>query len=198
MSAALLPFLVHNVFGNTSRMFIGDAGTMVMGMLMAWFVISALHSATPLLPYAGDYCIVALVFAVLAVPVSDTLRVMTMRILRGKSPFSPDRTHLHHAFVAIGVSHSITALSEICINLLVVLSWYFSVALGAPKQCQLYVVVLVAAFLVWGTYFFLEHERSSNSRKARWLRDFSPKTHFGSREWWQRLSFFLEYSTAGI
>ena len=192
MSAALLPFLVHNVFGNTSRMFIGDAGTMVMGMLMAWFVISALHNATPLLPYADDCCIVALVLAVLAVPVSDTLRVMTMRILRGRSPFSPDRTHLHHAFVAIGVSHSITALSEICINLLVVLAWYLSVVLGAPKQCQLYVVVLVAAFLVWGTYFFLEHERSSNSRKARWLRNFSPKTHFGSREWWQRISFFLD------
>ena len=192
MSAALLPFLVHNVFGNTSRMFIGDAGTMVMGMLMAWFVISALHNATPLLPYADDCCIVALVLAVLSVPVSDTLRVMTMRILRGRSPFSPDRTHLHHAFVAIGVSHSITALSEICINLFVVLAWYLSVVLGAPKQCQLYVVVLVAAFLVWGTYFFLEHERSSNSRKARWLRNFSPKTHFGSREWWQRISFFLD------
>lgn len=192
MSAALLPFLVHNVFGNTSRMFIGDAGTMVMGMLMAWFVISALHNATPLLPYADDCCIVALVLAVLAVPVSDTLRVMTMRILRGRSPFSPDRTHLHHAFVAIGVSHSITALSEICINLLVVLAWYLSVVLGAPKQCQLYVVGLVAAFLVWGTYFFLEHERSSNSRKARWLRNFSLKTHFGSREWWQRISFFLD------
>lgn len=192
MSAALLPFLVHNVFGNTSRMFIGDAGTMVMGMLMAWFVISALHNATPLLPYADDCCIVALVLAVLAVPVSDTLRVMTMRILRGRSPFSPDRTHLHHAFVAIGVSHSITALSEICINLLVVLAWYLSVVWGAPKQCQLYVVVLVAAFSVWGTYFFLEHERSSNSRKARWLRNFSPKTHFGSREWWQRISFFLD------
>jgi hypothetical protein len=38
----------------------------------------------------------------------------------------------------------------------------------------------------------LEHERDSDSRKARWLRNFSPKTHFGSREWWQRISFFLD------
>ena len=192
MAASLLPFVVHNVFGNTSRMFIGDAGTMVMGMLMTWFVISAMHASTPLASCADDYSIVGLVLAVLSVPVADTLRVMTMRILHGKSPFSPDRTHLHHAFVAIGVSHSITALSEICINLAVVAIWFASTLLGASKQCQFYIVVLVAAILVWGTYFFLEHQRTSNSRVARWLRHFSPKTHFGSLEWWQRISFLLD------
>lgn len=192
MAASLLPFFVHNVFGNTSRMFIGDSGTMVMGMLMTWFVISAMNSSTPLASYSDSYSIVGLVLALLSVPVADTLRVMTMRMLRGKSPFSPDRTHLHHAFVAIGVSHSITALSEMCINLSVVAIWFVSALLGASKQCQFYIVVVVAAVLVWGTYFFLEHERSSNSRIACWLRNFSPKTHFASQEWWQRISFFLD------
>ena len=55
MAASLLPFFVHNVFGNTSRMFIGDAGTMVMGMLMTWFVISAMNSSTPLASYSDSY-----------------------------------------------------------------------------------------------------------------------------------------------
>lgn len=192
MVASLIPFFVHNVFGNTSRMFIGDAGTMVIGALMIWFVISALRSDAYLQAYGSQYCMVALVLAILSVPVADTLRVMTMRIFRGRSPFSPDKTHLHHAFVGIGISHSITSLSEILINFTVVGAWYLSARLGAPLHCQLYTVILVAAVLVWGTYGFLVHEKISNSRKALWLRGFSPKTHLGSKKWWQRLTYYLD------
>lgn len=192
MVASLLPFFVHNVFGNTSRMFIGDAGTMVIGSLMIWFVISALRSDAYLQTYGTHYSMVAMVLAILSVPVADTLRVMTMRILRGRSPFSPDKTHLHHAFVGIGISHSITSLSEVLINFSVVGIWYLSARLGAPLHCQLYTVVLVAALLVWGTYGFLLHEKKSTSRKALWLRGFSPKTHLGSKEWWQRLTYHLD------
>lgn len=192
MVASLIPFFVHNVFGNSSRMFIGDAGTMIIGALMTWFVISSLRSDTYLQFYGSRYSMVALVLAILSVPVADTLRVMTMRVFHKKSPFSPDKTHLHHAFVGIGISHSITALSEILINFVVVGVWYVSVRLGAPLHCQLYTVVLVAAVLVWGTYAFLAHEKNSSSRKALWLRGFSPKTHLGRKHWWQRLTYYLD------
>lgn len=192
IASSLFLFFIHNVFGNQSRMFIGDAGTMVMGVLMTWFVMCSMHDAGRgmILDYA--YCPTAMVVAILSVPVADTLRVMTMRVFHGKSPFSPDKTHLHHAFVGIGVSHSITAFSEILIDVIVVAIWYLSVRLGAPLHCQLYTVVLVAAILVWGTYAFLVHEQNSNSRIARWLRGFSPKTHLGSTEWWQRLTYRLD------
>lgn len=192
MAAALVPFFVHNVFGDNSRMFIGDAGTMVMGVLMTWFVICSMHDGGYVYAIGGNYCIVAMVLAFLAVPVADTLRVMTMRMVKGKSPFNPDKTHLHHAFVGIGVSHSITALSEIMINFTVVTVWYVMVQLKAPLNCQLYAVVLVAAVLVWGTYFFLAHEQASNSKKAQWLRSFSVKTHLGHKDWWLKLSAWLD------
>jgi hypothetical protein len=92
----------------------------------------------------------------------------------------------------MGVSHSITSLSIILINITVVGFWRLSVFLGAPLHCQLYLVIIVAAILVWGTYVFLKHEQYSTSRKAQWLRHFSIKTHFGKTEWWQRLAFFLD------
>ena len=192
IASSLFLFFIHNVFGNQSRMFIGDAGTMVMGVLMTWFVMCSMHDAGRGMIIDYAYCPTAMVVAILSVPVADTLRVMTMRVFHGKSPFSPDKTHLHHAFVGIGVSHSITALSEILIDVIVVAIWYLSVRLGAPLHCQLYTVVLVAAILVWGTYAFLVHEQKSNSRIARWLRGFSPKTHLGSTEWWQRLTYRLD------
>lgn len=192
MAAALMPFLVHNVFGNTSRMFIGDAGTMVMGVLMAWFVINVMRSGSAPLPLSDSNSLIAMVLAFLSVPVADTLRVMAMRLFHGRSPFSPDRTHLHHAFIDLGVSPSITALSEIMINLSVVLVWYIVARLDFSLEMQLYAVIVVAAVLVWGMYFFLCHEKTSASKKALWLRNFSPKTHFGSKEWWQRISYFLD------
>lgn len=192
MAASLVLFFVHNVFGDKSRMFIGDAGTMVMGILMTWFVINIMSSESLLHMMNPSICPTAMVVAIMAVPVADTLRVMTMRVIHGKSPFSPDKTHLHHAFVGIGVSHSITAFCEVFINVLVVALWYLTVRLNAPLHCQLYTVVLVAAILVWGTYAFLVREQTSNSACAKWLREFSLKTHLGSKEWWQRITYFLD------
>lgn len=192
LAASLFLFLIHNVFGDNSRMFIGDAGTMVMGLLMTWFVMCIMNSESRIMDVSDNVCVVAMVVAFLSVPVADTLRVMTMRIFKKKSPFSPDKTHLHHAFISLGVSQSITSLCIVIINLLVVGFWRFSVYLKAPLHCQLYLVVLVAAILVWGTYAFLKQEALSNSSLANRLRNFSLKTHFGKTEWWQRLAFFLD------
>lgn len=89
MAAALVPFMIHNIFGLRSRMFIGDAGTMVMGLLLTWFTISLLKSDSPITFYedANNVNLIAFALAVLCVPVFDTLRVMTMRMVRKKSPF---------------------------------------------------------------------------------------------------------------
>lgn len=122
MVAALIPFFIHNVFGNHSRMYIGDAGTMVLGMLMSWFTICLLWSEGRVPAYSEEHGLnpIALALAVVCVPVADTLRVMTMRIMDGKSPFAADKTHLHHAFINVGVSHSVTTLFEITINGIVI------------------------------------------------------------------------------
>lgn len=192
MAASLLLFFIHNVFGNTSRMFIGDAGTMVLGLLMAWFVVNIMHDGE--FSYLREYgvCPTAMVVALFSVPVADTLRVMSMRVARGSSPFSPDKTHLHHAFVALGISHSITMLSELLIGLTVTGLWIVSLQLGASLELQLYVVVLAAAIFVWGTYFLLVHMQRSDSDWGRRLRTFSTCTHFAGKEWWQRFALYLD------
>ena len=135
----MVPFWFHNVFGKRSRMFIGDGGTMVMGLLVSWFMIRVLssHNSETLVKLADNGCelgLVAMMLAVACVPVFDTLRVMTGRILKRQSPFNPDKTHLHHVFIAIGVSHSVTALCEIAINLLVCVVWYLTYKMGAWKE----------------------------------------------------------------
>lgn len=97
MVGVLIPFFIHNVFGLKSRMFIGDAGTMVMGILMTWFLICLLSSASTISYYETTEGVnmIAISLAILSVPVFDTLCVMTIRITHKKSPFKPDKTHLH-------------------------------------------------------------------------------------------------------
>ena len=191
---ALIPFFVHNVFGDKSRMFIGDAGTMVMGILMTWFLINMLSSDSYAVHYerVNNVNIIAMGLAVLSVPVFDTLRVMTMRMLKGKSPFQPDKTHLHHVFIQVGISHFVTAMSEIFIGIIVFCLWTLSVELSASLECQLYIVILVAASLVWGTYAFLRYHESRQTKLLHAIQGFSPRTHLGRKDWWKRITAWLD------
>lgn len=186
-AGALLPFYVHNVFGNKSKMFVGDAGTMVMGLLVSWFVIRVLssHNVEMVQHAEGNrLCLVAMMLAVASVPVFDTLRVMTARVLRHESPFHADKTHLHHIFIATGVSHWITALSELTINLLIVGIWYASYKMGWSLECQLYAVVAAAVVLVWGMYLFLHYQYKYNTKAFEQFNKWSKITHLGHKQWW--------------
>jgi len=194
LAASLLPFMVHNVFGLRSRMFIGDAGTMVMGLLMTWFVICVLRNDTPIAAFAAEHNIglVAVCLAILAVPVFDTLRVMSVRILHKKSPFHPDKTHLHHVFIRVGVSHFITAHTEILIDLIIVGAAVIAICLGASPDLQLYIVIAVAFVLVCGTYAFIRHHANHHTKFMHKLSHFSVKTHLGRKSWWQKITQFLD------
>ena len=194
MAAALMPFFIHNVFGSKSRMFIGDAGTMVMGILMTWFTISTLRA-----PAMTEYYtpvvrtnMVAMCLAILSVPVFDTLRVMIMRMLKGCSPFKADMTHLHHTFIQIGVSHSITALIEILIDVVIVGFWGVCVLLRVNLDWQLYIVLMAALLMVWGTYFFLHYHTVHQTALWQRMTQMSRKTHLGHTAWWLRFQAFLD------
>ena len=189
MCASLLPFFLHNVYGKRSRMFIGDAGTMMMGVLMSWCIICMLSGDAS--RYDGGEGTIALALAILSVPVFDTLRVMTQRMVHGISPFKADKTHLHHAFIAVGISHSVTALSEIAIDVVIVLIWFASYRLGASQEVQLYVVAGAAVLLVWGTYAVLWLGQKDNGI-GRMLKRFAPRTHLGHTKSWLRFEKWLD------
>lgn len=93
MAGAIVPFYIHNVFGSKSRMFIGDAGTMVWGVLITWFVICLIskENLTPYFVNIKRINMIAFTLSVLAVPIFDTLRVMTMRMYHKRVRFIPTR-----------------------------------------------------------------------------------------------------------
>lgn len=158
---ALLPFFMHNVFGQRSRMFIGDGGTLMLGMFMTvctFYALSSTQSCDKL--DEKGLSLIAYALAVLCIPLYDTLRVFTMRILRGKSPFRPDKTHLHHLFIDMGFSHLGAALSILSVNIMVVLAWLASWKLGASVDMQLYVVIAIGFIVTFGFYKFMKVQQN--------------------------------------
>lgn len=195
MAAALFPFFLHNVYGNTSRMFIGDAGTMMMGVLLTWFTLSVIHRNTKAVVFlvnGNEANMIAMALAILSVPVFDTVRVMFIRIINHKSPFRPDKTHLHHVLVNMGISHYITTLFEIGINLLVVGIAILAVYLGANKDWQLYIVIITATFFICGTYFFLRMQLIHHTGFMHRMAHLSISTHRADKKWWLRLQHWLD------
>jgi UDP-N-acetylmuramyl pentapeptide phosphotransferase/UDP-N-acetylglucosamine-1-phosphate transferase len=184
VAASLLPFFLHNVFGKTSKMFIGDAGTLSLGIVFSMFVTTCLCDNPGTSAVPEGLGLVAFNLAVLCVPVFDTLRVMSARIWRGKSPFSPDKTHLHHLFIELGYSHIGAALSIICMNLTVVLCWYAAYRLGLSADMQLYVVIALGGLSTFVFYPFCKAQLRKDTALAGMLKRMGEMTHVERTGFW--------------
>lgn len=189
--AALIPFFLHNVFGRTSKMFIGDGGTLLMGCVMSVFVLNILKTSTACVEYSGwGMGLVPLSLAVLCIPVFDTVRVMVMRILRGTSPFHADKTHLHHLFIEMGFSHIGTTISILFLNLSVIFGWYISYKCGAGAATQLYIVIALSLLVTVGFYYGLRFCGKHGWAPYRFMQCLGKITHVerkGVFLWLQRM-----------
>ena len=176
---ALIPFFLHNVFGKYTKMFIGDGGTLFMGVLISVFVMNMLNSEPLYVEYvARGMGLIPFTVAVLAVPVFDTLRVMSMRMLRGNSPFKPDKTHLHHIFIEMGFSHVGTTVSILSLNTLVVGLWFLTYQLGGSIDLQLYVVLAASLAITFGFYKLMRVQIAKNGALYRTMARIGKWTHF--------------------
>lgn len=192
---ALMPFFFHNVFGVKSKMFIGDGGSLMMGVVMSSYVVAAIDSGSDcgkLVQNCGTG-LVPFTLAVMCVPVFDTLRVMTMRLLRKTSPFHPDKTHLHHLFIELGFSHVGTTLSVLMLNLIVVMAWYLAFSLGASIDTQFYVVVGCGFGVTAVFYKFMRIQINRHSAISRAARNLGGRTHVADRRGWQLLQKLADH-----
>ena len=142
-------------------MFIGDAGTMMLGIVLCDMVMTMLTKDSMCAKHTAktNFCLFAFALAVLALPVFDTLRVMLGRIFRGVSPFCADKTHLHHAFIDYGFHHLETALMEIILNMMIIGFWWFIYKSHLSEPWQLYGVIAAAIAVCCGLYYMLGRRR---------------------------------------
>ena len=149
LAGSLIAFLIFN--NNPAKIFMGDSGSLMVGMFNAILVIKFINLAslsTVAFPIASA---VSIGFAILFVPLLDTLRVFGIRIFGGRSPFSPDRNHFHHLLLDKGMSHTNVTLCCTIINILFIAMAYFGRHLG-PNYIML--IMLAIAFSSLGFMYF--------------------------------------------
>lgn len=171
VAGAIFPFMLHNMFGERYKMFLGDGGSLVLGFICSLYVMRVIQSGNEVVSEST----ISLTLAVLAIPVFDTLRVMTARIVAKRSPFSPDKTHLHHMFIRLGYSHVITALNVIFLNGLVVLIWRLCKKLNLSGEVQLYVVIASGLLLTTGLYYTVEYFEKNKPQAYARLQQFAQR-----------------------
>lgn len=149
---ALLPFLRLN-FSRRKKIFMGDTGSMIIGFLMAFFIVRFIgHGQTHIDSHfynSGPVLACAIVFF----PLIDTLRIFIVRIIvHKKSPFVADKNHLHHRFLDMGFSHMRTTFSIVLINVVIVIFAYVMRDFDIHLQLVLLLTVgilLYALFFIW-------------------------------------------------
>jgi UDP-GlcNAc:undecaprenyl-phosphate GlcNAc-1-phosphate transferase len=133
LTGALLGFLRYNTY--PARVFMGDAGSQLLGYSAAVLAIlvtqKSQHALSPALP-----------LLLLAMPIADTLAVMAQRIAEGRSPFSPDRNHLHHRLLALGLTHHEAVF--------LIYAWQVAIVVAAYLLRYRSDTVVVAAGLFFG------------------------------------------------
>ena len=137
-------------------MFIGDSGSLVMGMLAYIFSCRILHEKDALIGSKN----VSLMVAIFAVPIFDTLRVMTMRILAGGSPFKADKTHLHHIFVSLKLPHMLITMVILFMVVIIEAFWFLLFNFNLDVTIHTLIVVAFCATLVWGVYLYLNNTKN--------------------------------------
>lgn len=110
MLGALLAFLIFN--WEPSEIFMGDTGALVIGLMLSIMTIHFINTNSQLASNAlyKFSASVATAACVIIIPLIDTARIIVLRLSKGKSPLKPDKSHIHHAIMRLGMSHSQTTL----------------------------------------------------------------------------------------
>ncbi len=151
LSGSLLAFLIFNF--HPAQIFMGDCGSLLVGLIISILVIKFINVApgNEVLPFTASP---AIAFSLLLIPLLDTFRLFSLRILSGHSPFIPDRNHIHHILLRKGFSHRKITLMLVSINLL-----FISFACVASSMGNSWIIFIqaslffIAISLLCPTYF---------------------------------------------
>jgi UDP-N-acetylmuramyl pentapeptide phosphotransferase/UDP-N-acetylglucosamine-1-phosphate transferase len=119
ITGALVSFFFFNVFGKDNKIFMGDTGSLTLGVLFAvltiWF--------NEIIPSQGnhlEWTLPAISLAIMIVPVVDTLRIIYIRIFQGKSLFTTYMNHIHHQLIKLNNNHLRASIIMVLANLLLI------------------------------------------------------------------------------
>lgn len=155
MAGSLVAFLIFN--HHPAKIFMGDCGSLLIGLINSILVIKFINTASDPTVLFYVPSAVAIGFSILIVPLLDTLRVFAIRIFNGRSPFTPDRNHVHHLLLDRGLGHAAVTFTCVGINIFFIGLAYLGRSLG-PTIVLL--MVLAISFSGLGLLYYRKPRRT--------------------------------------
>ncbi len=162
LSGSILSFLIYNF--SPAKIFMGDTGSLLLGLVNSILVVKFINiagAADSAFPIAASP---AIGFAILILPLFDTLRVFGLRLLDRRSPFSPDRNHIHHFLLDLGLSHRQITYTLLSTNILFICLAYSLINLGSTLVI---VIMLLMAWMLTGIVFYLRQKKQAGIMAAK-------------------------------
>lgn len=142
--SALVAFMRYNF--SPAKIFMGDTGSLLVGFILSVLCIRFIEinkSATAAFITPSFSPVLAI--SVLIVPLSDMLRIFCLRIYNGKSPFSPDRNHIHHRLLDLGMNHRSASITLYVTSIFFIVMTFLLRRIHSMELLTL--VILAALFL---------------------------------------------------
>ncbi len=150
---ACLGFIPYNF--NPAKIFAGDTGALLLGYVLATVSIMGMFKVYALISFAVP-------FIVLALPIFDTAFAFLRRILKGQNPMKPDRGHLHHRLIDMGLSQKQAVAILYCVSIVLGLAAVVLTTSGAVKA-----IIFVLAFVVAAVVGFFIMRSTIHARQQR-------------------------------
>jgi UDP-N-acetylmuramyl pentapeptide phosphotransferase/UDP-N-acetylglucosamine-1-phosphate transferase len=157
LAGSIISFLIYNF--SPAKIFMGDTGSLLLGLINSILVIKFINVAGDPTAAISIPSAPAIGFAILMIPLFDTLRVFGLRILDRRSPFSPDRNHVHHFLLDLGFSHRKVTMSCVLTNMAFIVLAYALRGLGPTLLIGL--LLLVAGSMIGFVYYLRQKRRQT-------------------------------------
>lgn len=159
LTGSLVAFYLYNVFGHANKIFMGDTGSLILGIVIAIIIIHFI-GFTPVFNNAVQGS-AAIALSLIIVPVIDTIRVFAIRISQRRSPFSPDMNHIHHNLLKLTGNHLTTSSIIIAVNGVII--WLSFILVAEIEEPILFFILLIAGFILAGIPAIMVKRQSKNT-----------------------------------
>lgn len=181
ITGSLVSFFFFNVFGRKNKIFMGDTGSLLLGLLLSVFAIKYNEFSLSMSNEANSFAPV-LSLAILAIPIFDMIRLFAVRILQNKSPFAPDINHIHHKILKLGFNHLSSTIILTSANIILIATVFAFRSVN--NNILLLILISVGTFFSFVPRFFYEYKKAENSttKKLQFSLFFMPFKKFQEKE----------------
>jgi UDP-GlcNAc:undecaprenyl-phosphate GlcNAc-1-phosphate transferase len=162
LAGSIIGFLIYNF--SPAKIFMGDTGSLLLGLVNSILVIKFINTAGNTASNFPIEAAPAIGFSILMIPLFDTLRVFGLRIIQRRSPFSPDRTHVHHFLLDMGLNHRMVTITCVLVNIAFIVLAFSLRSLGTTAVIG---ILLLSAFIFIGIIYYSRPKHRINiTRKS--------------------------------